>query len=67
MATKSGFEKMVENAIDLKDLFDAAVEVDSNGPCSDPDCCKTAIANAEARVRLRKALKKCWHLFQESP
>lgn len=40
----------------LDELQAAAREVLEHGPCSDPDCCSTAKANAAARARLELAL-----------
>lgn len=37
-------------------LEEAAQRVIDNGPCSDPDCCATAIACADARERLLDVL-----------
>jgi len=36
----------------------ASVNLLRHGPCSDPDCCESAIKNAKAQERLRRALQK---------
>ncbi len=52
----------------INDLFEAAQNTVDNGPCSDPDCCQTAVENAEAREALETALendKSMWRVADD--
>lgn len=40
----------------VQELREAAQKVLDNGPCSDPDCCETAMDNNSARTDLAIAL-----------
>lgn len=51
----------------LHRLLEAARDVIAHGPCSDPDCCKMATENTDARAELEKELENenvelrgCW-------
>lgn len=51
-------KELMNTRLYLIDLKAAARNLLANHPCSDPDCCSTAMNKAEARKRLKAVLDR---------